>query len=215
MKTLMFCSLILLSSFVYYAYCVFLTPSILEPPKANKIVCMDLRIEEAGLNGNQQGLFTGGQAPYLACINNAIIKVVAANLVLSVPQVCPLQFVNIVDTTRLPHCEPANIINSDITDVFKSLCETKGECHFSFTQLPRLLCLTPPENANANQANVNANNPEITQLPLRFTAVNVTYGCQLPRRRFRPFSDKRYNLKFTRTINHPIRKMSYNRLMSL
>jgi hypothetical protein len=51
----------------------------------------------------------------------------------------------------------------------------------------------------------------VTHIPLIQTYFNVTYRCDGSRQRFRPFSNKRYDSKFSPSAFHNIRHPSNNR----
>ena len=193
MNNSFYTALILLTSIISCAIAIFVVPSILDAPRAERRICFSRAIENS---------MTGpDQIAYLECVNDAVIKIESATLVLSSPDSCPLQYTNLANQAP-PTCNSRNYANSNITTVINTLCNARQECFFTFSDFAPLICI---ENAPATMTNI----------PSRFQQINVNYRCNLPRRRFRPFSNKRYNMKFSRTINHPVRKMSYNRLMSL
>ncbi|CAF0710955.1 unnamed protein product [Brachionus calyciflorus] len=175
----------------------FIVPSILEPPKANRIICRDSRIEQQNANIIQNELQNQEQTPYINCVNNAILKISFANLQISTQSSCPLQFLREKDTSYFT-CDTNNFANSNVTNVIKLLCDGKEKCVFNFNQLPVLLCIDQ--------------NNDIFELPIEFMSVQLTYNCQTPRRRFRPFSNKRYDTKFTQNIKNPLKTLSYNNL---
>jgi len=126
--------------------------------------------------------------PYLQCVNDAIIKVSRAVLAPSTPKQCPLQYTD-------PSQRPVQCVSEiDVTEYVKELCDTKEDCFFYFSQLPSLTCDSSPD---------------------FYQGITVDYVCEPLRKRMRPFANKRYSPKFSRTINHPIRKLSYNHLMAL
>lgn len=130
--------------------------------------------------------------PYLSCINDARLKISRALLMVATPEMCPLQYVN---GQTPPNCGFDGRHGIDVSNDLKLLCEGKQECFFFFGQLPELQgCDTSAS---------------------YYQTLNVTYTCELPRTRFRPFSNRRYDSKFLATLNHPIRKMSYNHLLNL
>lgn len=77
-------------------------------------------------------------------------------------------------------------------------------------------------NAVSNQTDQNGQEEDekVVLLVLRYIAnhdqaLNVTFTCSTNRPKFRPFSNKRYSTKFSPSLSHPERKLSYNRLQEL
>ncbi|CAF1047792.1 unnamed protein product [Brachionus calyciflorus] len=170
-----------------------IVPSILDDSKpVIKSICMDPTLER---NNNQPDQEI---QPYLNCVNQAILKISSASLMTSNSTICPNQFPN---NLRGPSCSSKNFGNSDVTNLFKILCHSKEKCNFEFDQLPNLLCI---DNKN-----------DVYEVPNEFTYIKVKYKCQTPRRRYRPFSNKRFDPKFKPRVNSQIRKLSFNNLNKL
>lgn len=75
-------------------------------------------------------------------------------------------------------------------------------------------------NENPYLEDYNQDEDKLGVLILRYIAkndqaLNVTYTCDNARQKFRPFTNKRYDKKFSPSFRHPLRTLSYNRLNQL
>jgi hypothetical protein len=69
------------------------------------------------------------------------------------------------------------------------------------------------DNRNFGLQCLDTSGTTVTHIPLIQTYFNVTYRCDGPRQRFRPFSNKRYDSKFSPSAFHNIRHPSNNRFV--
>jgi len=234
MNTLL--SALLLACLAHSTVAFLLAPTILNPhSSSNHTICQDDQLE---------GAFDGEPAqlvgPYLVCLHESRLQIKRATLKQSDRANCPLQF---VDNKKGGVCdvgfEPKPI---DVTEDVKARCEGKEACFFSFdTIFPSLSCLSSTvkapkrgnrehggksERGNNERGNSERGNSErgnngrtVTKpgkvIAREFQQVTVTYACELIRPRFRPFSNKLHDAKYTRNIAHPYRKLSYNHLQAL
>ena len=93
----------------------------------------------------------------------------------------------------------------------KNSCNLQNVCAFKFSQIVT--------DANAAQTEfgltcLNADGNTFTHISLAKTFFKVTYQCDAPRQRFRPFSNKRYDPKFSPSAFHHIRHPSNNRFVA-
>ncbi|CAF0956630.1 unnamed protein product [Brachionus calyciflorus] len=129
----------------------------------------------------------------------AHLKITNGVLQLSKESKCPFQYLK--KQVNPVTCTSDNFGNTNVTQYLKDLCNGKLECSFNFNQLPILLCIDDTY--------------EVFELPHEFTSIRVAYECVLPRKRMRPFSNKRYDSKFKSRIFTPLKKLSINNLMKV
>ena len=92
----------------------------------------------------------------------------------------------------------------------KISCNLQNECTFKFSQI------VTDVNANGEfgLTCLDSSGTTFTHIPLAKTFFKVTYQCDAPRQRFRPFSNKRYDSKFSPSAFHHIRHPSNNRFVA-
>jgi len=194
MKSLVIVSLI--ACMMTCASALFVRPSVYGIPSASKDVCFDSAVS------------TSNELSFLECANEGLLHIESCEFHLATIKECPLLFTGSTNGNNVPsQCSaPKFTANSDCTTALVNLCNTKTKCVFNWNQLPNLQCIDPAASALAD-ARVDV--PETDQY---FT---VKYRCQNKRNSFRPFGNKRYSFKFTRNMQNPLRKLSYNRLQQL
>jgi len=188
--------IVVLLSLNISANAYFLSPDILDPKPATISVCQSASIE------------AGNNRPYIDCGTNQNIKILSALLFPSTQEECPTQYVVPVGA-GLPLTPCGIPVNNNFTAILIKLCNGNAACSFSFLrdifnndQTSGLNCL--------GTNNILSVNP----IPIRFTQLKVTYFCDGPRKRFRPFSNKRYDPKFSPSLFHTARHPSNNRFVA-
>jgi len=180
------------------AQCFFLNPSVLEPKINTQNICYDIENENA---------VPAVPSNYITCANNAIIKVQTAYQVVSNPVTCPIQYNQNHPGAPLvvpAQCVPNTLTNSNVTRFLQEKCDKQVSCAFTFNSIfPKLRCILE----DANPAVSSAVGPGV--------ALQVQLVCEPIRRRFRPFSNKRYDPKFSRSFAHPAKSISFNNAKAL
>jgi len=198
--------IVVLLSLNISANAYFLSPDILDPKPATISVCQSEAIERGTPN-----------RPYINCGTSQSIKIMSALLFPSTQEECPTQYVVPVTAGAglpLPNCRIP--VNNNFTAILIKLCNGDDACSFSFlrdifndVQTSGLNCL-----GSDNILTVNPGLGVLPTIPIRFTQLKVTYFCDGPRKRFRPFSNKRYDPKFSPSLFHTARHPSNNRFVA-
>jgi hypothetical protein len=104
-------------------------PSMLQPPVGTKVICQD---------PHKEGSATVSQSAYFRCVNEAVLRISKATLNIANPNACPNEFTNSASPAT---CSSGTFINSDVTSNLVSLCNTKTECLFQFSEFSQLSCI--------------------------------------------------------------------------
>jgi len=204
------------------ANCYFLSPAILDPLPTVRTLCWNNVLDNAQT---------------LDCGPTQSIKIISAIQVPSTSAaVCPNQFIApitlvggttlIADgstTPSLPIDSCQSPISNNATANLIRLCNGQATCTFSFSQILSpfgLRCLNPVDGALLDLYQVDTipltQTPSSAQVtvPIQFTNLQVNHFCDGPRKRFRPFSNKRYDPKFSPSLFHTARHPSNNRFVA-
>jgi hypothetical protein len=211
------------------ANCYFLSPAILDPLPTVRTLCWNNVLDNAQT---------------LDCGPTQSIKIISAIQVPSTSAaVCPNQFIapiTLVEGTSVvaladgttPSILPINPCQSPISNNATAnlirLCNGQATCTFSFSQILSpfgLRCLNPADGALLNLYQVariplspatvpDLPTPAEVTVPIQFTNLQVNHFCDGPRKRFRPFSNKRYDPKFSPSLFHTARHPSNNRFVA-
>jgi hypothetical protein len=175
---MLFLNIIILSSLLAGSQAFFLSPSVYNPPAANKHICQLYTTDEAN---NPKSTI---HKPYFHCTDDAHLKIERANLITTTPNSCPLQYTypNPVQTCA------GKLINDDVTAILKNLCDTKTECIFQWEAFGQLKCndlghynndYTQTSGQYNNQYAYDKDN--IWIVDNNNQALNVTYVCEAKR----------------------------------
>jgi len=176
---------------------LFINPDILSAPAANRIICQSPHIENRG-------------SSYLQCPPQSNIRILSAiHLPTKSKDLCPEQFILPVVNQPLAATACPNPIQNNVTTLVASFCNFQTSCAFQFNQI-----VTEVANGNFGLQCLDISGTSVTHIPLIQTYFNVTYRCDGPRQRFRPFSNKRYDSKFSPSAFHNIRHPSNNRFVA-
>lgn len=210
-------SLALLLSLNICANAYFLSPEILDPRPFTVPICFDNTIESAA----------APTTPYISCGTSQAIKIVSAlHMSTTTPTTCPNQFVvplallnglspNAPNTAILPIDPCVLPINNNVTQNLIQRCNGQSFCVFKFSQILNPLglnCLDQATNV-ISSGFIDAAGTTVS-VPIQFTNLKVTYFCDGPRKRFRPFSNKRFDPKFSPALFHTVRHPSNNRFVA-
>ncbi|CAF0757155.1 unnamed protein product [Brachionus calyciflorus] len=177
-------------NYVDFTQSEFVVPSLLESKIVTRTFCQDSRMELKNNKLNHE------KSPYLQCINKAHIKISSSELKLSDQKNCPFQYLK---QSNPVNCTGPIFGNNDVTSVLKKMCDGKEKCSFNFDQLPILLCID--------------DNYDVFEMPFEFTLIKVSYECVTPRRRMRPFTNRRYDHKFNARLTNPLKTLSFNKIL--
>jgi hypothetical protein len=93
----------------------------------------------------------------------------------------------------------------------KISCNLQNECAFKFSQI---VTDADADKTKFGLTCLDSSGTTFTHIPLAQTYFKVTYQCDAPRQRYRPFSNKRYDSKFSPSAFHHIRHPSNNRFVA-
>jgi hypothetical protein len=195
-------TLAIVSCLALTSHAFLLSPSIYAVPHANKTICQSDAIDDTNIPGRN----SPNPLPYMTCADNGLIKVFKCTHRLATSGMCVLNFPGM---DRAQPNSPRRLFsdesfeNTDCTLTLKKLCDNKeGQCNFCHNML-------------AQPVIRDLSNGQTEFVDKQDLAFQVEFTCTSKRPAFRPFSNKRYSSKFHPTLNHPLRKMSYNRLQQL
>lgn len=175
-----------------------LAPSIYGVSNAQRDVCFNVPIEDS-----QLATSSSAPRPYFSCANEGKLRIISCENSPSTDQECPLNFIGANTVNQPAQCNsPSTLVNSNCTVALQTLCNGVTDCIFRYTQLPQLGCFNSQTSTTTNIVPIDSK-------------IHVEFVCQIKRGHFRPFANKRYGQKFSRNLNHPLRKLSYNRMAQL
>jgi len=178
-------------------FSVFLAPGILEQKPANRTLCQSNRIQ------NRQ------TQPYIECGTGSSIRIVSAvQLPTRRIDQCPEQALNTPTLIPVLDAQCRTPIDNNLTAILQDTCNFRESCVFTFQNLAPngLRCLVQPAGAA---------NPAIATVTNNLTYLQVVFFCDNPRRKFRPFSNKRFDPKFSASLFHTVRHPSNNRFVPI
>jgi len=178
-----------------------LSPSIYNVPHANHTICQSDSIDESNYPSSLNRI------PYFSCVNDGHLTIFSCRTELSNAHTCPLNFPGTVGSKGFPNSPVVlhsgdKLINQDCTSQLKELCDGKTDCNFCWNMLPSMSA-------------VGMKSYDFTKINPADQNMVVEFTCSNKRNSFRPFSNKRFHRNFHPTLQHPLRKLSYNRLQQL
>lgn len=168
-------------------FSVFLAPGILEQKPANRTICFTGRVD--------------GVTPYIECGTGSSIRIVSAmQQPSSRIEQCLEQTLNNGNNIPAPLNACRRPIDNNATNILQSVCNFREACIFPFSSFApnNLRCLNGNNLVTVQNFNTN---------------VQVVYFCDNPRRKFRPFSNKRFDPKFSASLFRQVRHPSNNRFI--
>jgi len=171
-------------------FSVFLAPGILEQKPANRTLCQSNRIQNRATQ------------PYIECGTGSSIRVISAiQLPTRNVDQCPEQTLNTPNQIPVTDAQCRTPIDNNLTAIVQDTCNFRDSCVFTFQNIApnSLRCLTP---AGA-----------VATITNNLSYLQIVYFCDNPRRKFRPFSNKRFDPKFSASLFHTVRHPSNNRFI--
>lgn len=170
-----------------------LRPSSLNSALLKTTVCYDERIDESASPS------IAHQNSYFGCAKDEILHISKCTLRRAKENECPLQTTDTAEIFDLVCTDGSSVDSNDCTEIIKARCDSQNSCIFEWVDtLTSLDCATEP-----------------SEISYKTEAIDLAYKCIGTKLMFRPFSNKRFNNKFSRNMKHPMRKLSFNRLRAL